>query len=140
MLVGLELAGGALDQGVHRHDLVVDRDQVQAADETHIPADAVCFQDSPPRLGTPPIPPVVVCVLLAVSPLFFFFFFLMIRRPPRSTLFPYTTLFRSRCRVRFEARLPRGRRRRPKLGRRYARRSGARGWRAGPGCAPSRST
>src|SRR3989442_6285347 len=26
----------------------------------------------------------------------FFFFFLMIRRPPRSTLFPYTTLFRSR--------------------------------------------
>src|SRR6266508_5629632 len=25
---------------------------------------------------------------------FFFFFFLMIRRPPRSTLFPYTTLFR----------------------------------------------
>src|SRR2546429_7310120 len=26
-----------------------------------------------------------------------FFFFLMIRRPPRSTLFPYTTLFRSRC-------------------------------------------
>src|SRR5215203_7212548 len=29
---------------------------------------------------------------------FSFFFFLMIRRPPRSTLFPYTTLFRSwRC-------------------------------------------
>src|SRR6266496_6192097 len=27
---------------------------------------------------------------------FDFFFFLMIRRPPRSTLFPYTTLFRSR--------------------------------------------
>src|SRR5256885_12932998 len=26
---------------------------------------------------------------------FFLFFFLMIRRPPRSTLFPYTTLFRS---------------------------------------------
>src|SRR5256886_9240940 len=32
------------------------------------------------------------CLLLA-----FFFFFLMIRRPPRSTLFPYTTLFRSRA-------------------------------------------
>src|SRR5438874_6963844 len=32
---------------------------------------------------------------------FFFFFFLMIRRPPRSTLFPYTTLFRS------DANLPR---------------------------------
>src|SRR2546427_533154 len=31
-----------------------------------------------------------------VPHLFFFFFFLMIRRPPRSTLFPYTTLFRSR--------------------------------------------
>src|SRR5256885_11984442 len=28
-----------------------------------------------------------------------FFFFLMIRRPPRSTLFPYTTLFRSRSRA-----------------------------------------
>src|SRR5579872_7557260 len=27
----------------------------------------------------------------------FLFFFLMIRRPPRSTLFPYTTLFRSGC-------------------------------------------
>src|SRR5437867_10194539 len=27
----------------------------------------------------------------------YFFFFLMIRRPPRSTLFPYTTLFRSSC-------------------------------------------
>src|SRR5438094_10310839 len=49
-------------------------------------------------------------VLLCISPMFnfsflifysrlfffsFFFFFLMIRRPPRSTLFPYTTLFRS---------------------------------------------
>src|SRR2546427_9819992 len=30
-----------------------------------------------------------------VPPPTFFFFFLMIRRPPRSTLFPYTTLFRS---------------------------------------------
>src|SRR2546430_16238589 len=30
------------------------------------------------------------------SQCFTFFFFLMIRRPPRSTLFPYTTLFRSR--------------------------------------------
>src|SRR6202043_4231671 len=34
------------------------------------------------------------------SSCFFFFFFLMIRRPPRSTLFPYTTLFRSRPRAR----------------------------------------
>src|SRR3989454_3497276 len=32
---------------------------------------------------------------MCVLSLFLFFFFLMIRRPPRSTLFPYTTLFRS---------------------------------------------
>src|ERR1051326_9478139 len=34
-----------------------------------------------------------------------FFFFLMIRRPPRSTLFPYTTLFRS-THLLFSARFP----------------------------------
>src|SRR2546429_4562433 len=34
-------------------------------------------------------------VMLECHCLFVFFFFLMIRRPPRSTLFPYTTLFRS---------------------------------------------
>src|SRR5256885_9337910 len=34
-------------------------------------------------------------LLSVTTSLFFFFFFLMIRRPPRSTLFPYTTLFRS---------------------------------------------
>src|SRR6266496_5670688 len=41
----------------------------------------------------------VTCVLcLYVVALFcVLFFFLMIRRPPRSTLFPYTTLFRSEC-------------------------------------------
>src|SRR5712692_10743097 len=33
--------------------------------------------------------------LFLLFSIFFFFFFLMIRRPPRSTLFPYTTLFRS---------------------------------------------
>src|SRR5215475_15528650 len=38
--------------------------------------------------------PLVLCEL--ILHLFLFFFFLMIRRPPRSTLFPYTTLFRSR--------------------------------------------
>src|SRR5258708_20956648 len=40
---------------------------------------------------------VVVFVLSSwmFSPLSLIFFFLMIRRPPRSTLFPYTTLFRS---------------------------------------------
>src|ERR1039457_4348943 len=37
--------------------------------------------------SVPPLPPSSVN--------YFFFFFLMIRRPPRSTLFPYTTLFRS---------------------------------------------
>src|SRR6266496_6038704 len=40
---------------------------------------------------------------------FLFFFFLMIRRPPRSTLFPYTTLFRSNGRPRSP-----GKRRRPR--------------------------
>src|SRR5207237_10223691 len=37
------------------------------------------------------------CALALFNPiaLFFLFFFLTIRRPPRSTLFPYTTLFRS---------------------------------------------
>src|ERR1022692_2293357 len=39
--------------------------------------------ETPPRIPAPP-PPVLPV-----------FFFLMIRRPPRSTLFPYTTLFRS---------------------------------------------
>src|SRR6266566_6374948 len=34
-------------------------------------------------------------MLLVLLLFFIFFFFLMIRRPPRSTLFPYTTLFRS---------------------------------------------
>src|SRR2546422_1091797 len=39
----------------------------------------------------------------------FFFFFLMIRRPPRSTLFPYTTLFRSQLRDRSRPRRARAR-------------------------------
>src|SRR3712207_7003717 len=34
-------------------------------------------------------------VIVSLSGVTVFFFFLMIRRPPRSTLFPYTTLFRS---------------------------------------------
>src|SRR2546427_7258974 len=39
---------------------------------------------------------VILCVMfLCLFDSCFFFFFLMIRRPPRSTLFPYTTLFRS---------------------------------------------
>src|SRR2546430_17631606 len=35
-------------------------------------------------------------ILVEVHLVILIFFFLMIRRPPRSTLFPYTTLFRSR--------------------------------------------
>src|SRR5437870_8939975 len=38
---------------------------------------------------------VVRCCGLSSCVCSFFFFFLMLRRPPRSTLFPYTTLFRS---------------------------------------------
>src|SRR5947199_10766343 len=41
----------------------------------------------------------VLFILHSIYLLFFLFFFLMIRRPPRSTLFPYTTLFRSCLRV-----------------------------------------
>src|SRR5438094_5309328 len=37
-----------------------------------------------------------MCVCPLSCAFFLFFFFLMIRQPPRSTLFPYTTLFRSR--------------------------------------------
>src|SRR6266566_4068614 len=39
--------------------------------------------------------PLITCRSFYYLFLLFFFFFLMIRRPPRSTLFPYTTLFRS---------------------------------------------
>src|SRR6267143_2476460 len=37
----------------------------------------------------------IYCISSIILFFFSFFFFLMIRRPPRSTLFPYTTLFRS---------------------------------------------
>src|SRR5260221_12825071 len=47
-------------------------------------------------MDSPPAPPLLSTHLIPC--LVLFFFFLMIRRPPRSTLFPYTTLFRSlRC-------------------------------------------
>src|SRR5690349_25164561 len=58
----------------------------------------------------------LLCCICYFLP-FFVFFFLMIRRPPRSTLFPYTTLFRSRSpsrrasRLRTAATLPGGFRR-----------------------------
>src|SRR2546426_3579655 len=38
---------------------------------------------------------ILFCVCVSIILCLRFFFFLMIRRPPRSTLFPYTTLFRS---------------------------------------------
>src|SRR5450432_3404877 len=41
-----------------------------------------------------PVPQIPIA-LMYLGGLFLLFFFLMIRRPPRSTLFPYTTLFRS---------------------------------------------
>src|SRR6266566_8505996 len=48
-----------------------------------------------------------VCYFFATVLCFFlFFFFLMIRRPPRSTLFPYTTLFRSGSLQRLAEQLP----------------------------------
>src|SRR3712207_7100031 len=37
--------------------------------------------------------------MYSICDIIYFFFFLMIRRPPRSTLFPYTTLFRSQGRA-----------------------------------------
>src|SRR5437899_11101907 len=46
------------------------------------------------------IPTVVyiyMCYSLSTQVYICFFFFLMLRRPPRSTLFPYTTLFRSQA-------------------------------------------
>src|SRR2546425_9832256 len=51
---------------------------------------------------------IIISMCLYIS---FLFFFLMIRRPPRSTLFPYTTLFRSTISVRISlvaARRPAG--------------------------------
>src|SRR5437899_6520803 len=41
------------------------------------------------------MPIILSTLILHFFIFFFYFFFLMIRRPPRSTLFPYTTLFRS---------------------------------------------
>src|SRR5256885_1446356 len=65
---------------------------------------------------------ILQCGLLTI--LFFSFFFLMIRRPPRSTLFPYTTLFRSVRARRGRRRGPRpaGVHQRQRAGRRLARR------------------
>src|SRR6266446_3373339 len=67
-----------------------------------------------------------------------FFFFLLLRRPPRSTLFPYTTLFRSagprgRAPARLAPAAGRARAPRDRPGRRAGRPSGTRGEPAAPG-------
>src|SRR2546426_12360990 len=49
-----------------------------------------------PSLPTAKLSELTMFVQASVARRILFFFFLMIRRPPRSTLFPYTTLFRSR--------------------------------------------
>src|SRR5690349_23667767 len=54
----------------------------------------------------------------------YLFFFLVIRRPPRSTLFPYTTLFRSSTSARFGAISPTSSRRSPRAYAASARSSG----------------
>src|SRR5207249_12240410 len=54
---------------------------------------------------------------LILSSFLFLFFFLMLRRPPRSTLFPYTTLFRSAPAYRRHALARQGNRRRSVAGR-----------------------
>src|SRR5579883_3575801 len=46
-----------------------------------------------------PAVPCALCSLIVLFFVLFVLFFLMIRRPPRSTLFPYTTLFRSELRT-----------------------------------------
>src|ERR1022692_2640488 len=68
----------------------------------HVPADRLQLGVFPCTLVQPvpaPLPPQVPARSLPLPPMRtagypFFFFFLMIRRPPRSTLFPYPTLFR----------------------------------------------
>src|SRR5438128_11493983 len=51
-------------------------------------------------LSSPPIPPPTPTLSPLLSTPLHIFFFLTTRRPPRSTLFPYTTLFRSHLRRR----------------------------------------
>src|SRR5207248_9823470 len=73
-----------------------------------------CYHRSSPTSPTP-------------SHSFLFFFFLLIRRPPRSTLFPYTTLFRSAHERHRDAVHPEGERHQDhagKHGRGHARRPG----------------
>src|SRR5437868_15238040 len=48
-------------------------------------------------------PPIITPSFHAIPFVFFLFFFLMLRPPPRSTLFPYTTLFRSSITINFTA-------------------------------------
>src|ERR1043165_10119122 len=57
----------------------------------------------------------VLTLINVLASLCFFCFFLMIRRPPRSTLFPYTTLFRSRFACRWVVQVDRHERRQRRL-------------------------
>src|SRR6266511_4183232 len=51
-------------------------------------------------VSTSHTPPSTSAAMTGIAKIFWvLFFFLMIRRPPRSTLFPYTTLFRSQLRL-----------------------------------------
>src|ERR1035438_8518311 len=56
---------------------------------------AVVYRALSRQLSMSPMPRLRLPYLCTLFLVFVFFFFLMIRRPPRSTLFPYTTLFRS---------------------------------------------
>src|SRR5690606_41087999 len=58
-----------------------------------------CHDEPLPRTLSHPLVSIGPAVL-SDRPPFLFFFFLMIRRPPRSTPFPYTTLFRSQLAAR----------------------------------------
>src|SRR5205809_8034287 len=53
----------------------------------------MCFAVS--KTQSPPLSHILPLITFTDYIFSLFFFFLMIRRPPRSTLFPYTTLFRS---------------------------------------------
>src|SRR3954467_3667990 len=64
------------------------------------PTTRVCVHHTHTRLHSSPSRATIAwSVALVVFLVFRSFFFLMIRRPPRSTLFPYTTLFRSSTRL-----------------------------------------
>src|SRR5256884_9139542 len=64
------------------------------AGEVAPPRKVISLPKKLPHNGGRDLPPNVISYH-GFNPFYSFFFFLMIRQPPRSTLFPYTTLFRS---------------------------------------------